>query len=56
MFAKLKSTGDDNYVIQFCYSGSGDKLTDDIIKITVYPCILDRNDNFDNNNQIVYNN
>ena len=46
---------DNNYVIQFIYAGMGDKIYDDQIKITVLPCILDRTDNFNNDNQINYN-
>lgn len=57
LFAKLKSnTKNDNYVMQFVYSGAGEKINDDIIKITVYPCLInDQYDQYDNNNQIEYN-
>lgn len=56
LFARAKSNTNDNYIMQFIYTGAGDKLIhDDTIKITVYPCKLNKPDNYDNENQINYN-
>ena len=56
LFAKLKrDPKDDNYMIQFIYSGAKG-INGDYIKISIFPCKPDNNDNYDNDNQIDYDN
>lgn len=51
----IKMMSEDSYAIQLIYSGAGDKLTEDYIKITLCPCTYNTNQTFNNDNQINYN-
>lgn len=52
----IQSPVEGSYVLQFIFTGAGDRLEDDFIKITLSPCQLDNDNQYDNINQLNYNN